>query len=296
MSYIKLLRPSHYTKNLFLFLPLFFSGNIFEWDMLIRVLAGFCCFSFMASVVYIINDVRDVESDRIHPEKKYRPIASGKVPVTAALVIGVVLLAGSVTAAYMLDIRFLITLGVYFVLNLMYSLGLKQISVVDISILSTGFLLRVISGGILADVEISHWILIMTFLLAFFLGLAKRRDDVVIFMESGQRMRKSVEGYNLEFINASMVIMGAVVIVAYIMYTISEDVIERLGTDKLFATSFFVILGIIRYLQITFVKQKSGNPTKVFLKDTVLQFIMAGWVISYFVILYAKYIDLPWAE
>lgn len=296
MSYIKLLRPSHYTKNLFLFLPLFFSGNIFEWDMLIRVLAGFCCFSFMASVVYIINDVRDVESDRIHPEKKYRPIASGKVPVTAALAIGVVLLAGSVTAAYMLDIRFLITLGVYFVLNLMYSLGLKQISVVDISILSTGFLLRVISGGILADVEISHWILIMTFLLAFFLGLAKRRDDVVIFMESGQRMRKSVEGYNLEFINASMVIMGAVVIVAYIMYTISEDVIERLGTDKLFATSFFVILGIIRYLQITFVKQKSGNPTKVFLKDTVLQFIMAGWVISYFVILYAKYIDLPWAE
>lgn len=296
MSYIKLLRPSHYTKNLFLLLPLFFSGNIFEWDMLIRVLAGFCCFSFMASVVYIINDVRDVESDRLHPEKKNRPIASGKVPVPVALAIGVVLLAGSITAAYMLDIRFLFTLGIYFVLNLMYSLGLKQISVVDISILSTGFLLRVISGGILADVEISHWILIMTFLLAFFLGLAKRRDDVVIFMESGQKMRKSIEGYNLEFINASMVIMGAVVIVAYIMYTISEDVIERLGTDKLFATSFFVILGIIRYLQITFVKQKSGNPTRVFLKDTVLQFIMAGWVISYFVILYAKYIDLPWAE
>src|SRR5690606_37377429 len=141
-------------------------------------------------------------------------------------------------------------------------------------------------GGVIAQVYISQWIVIMTFLLALFLGFAKRRDDVLLFMESGQKARKSIDGYNLEFINASMVIMAAVVIVAYLMYTLSEEVIIRFGTRHLYATSLFVILGIIRYLQITFVQQKSGNPTKILLRDVFIQLLLAGWIITFFVIIY----------
>lgn len=288
MEFIKLLRPSHYTKNLFLFLPLFFAGKLYELETLWKVGLGVLCFSLMASVVYILNDIQDVELDRSHPEKSKRPIASGKISVAWARITAIILFLGTSALAWWLLPEFLLVLGIYFIMNLLYSFKLKQISVVDITIIAVGFLLRVIAGGLLAQVEVSHWILIMTFLLALFLGLAKRRDDVLIYLDSGKRMRKALEGYNLEFINSSMVLMAGVVIVAYIMYTISPEVIERTGAENLYITSVFVILGIMRYLQITFVQNKSGNPVKILLKDLVLQAILVGWVLAFFLILYVE--------
>lgn len=285
--YFKLLRVSHWVKNLFMFLPLFFSGNILtDKREFLQVSMGFIFFSLIASSIYMINDLKDIESDRLHPEKKNRPFASGKVPVKTGILLSSLLFIGSITGAYFINLYFAGVLAFYFAMNIAYSMGLKHVSIVDISIIAIGFLLRIIAGGILAEVIISHWIVIMTFLLALFLGLAKRRDDVLIFLESGQKMRKSVDGYNLEFINASMVIMAAVIIVSYIMYTISEEVIARFHTEYLYATGLFVILGIIRYLQITFVLNKSGNPTKILLNDRFIQLVLMSWIIAFFLIIY----------
>lgn len=285
--YFKLLRVSHWVKNLFIFLPLFFSGNILtDVDGFLQVSLGFILFSLVASSIYMINDLKDIESDRLHPEKKHRPLASGKIPVKTGILLSSLLFIGSLTAAYLINVYFAAVLAFYFAMNIAYSMGLKHVAIIDITIIAIGFLLRVIAGGLLAEVYISHWIIIMTFLLALFLGMAKRRDDVLLFMQSGQKMRKSVDGYNLEFINASMVIMAAVVIVAYIMYTISEEVVERFHTEYLYATSVFVILGIIRYLQITFVLNKSGNPTKMLLSDRFIQLFLLGWIFTFFLIIY----------
>ncbi len=285
-SYLKLLRISHWSKNLFLFLPLFFSGQFIEHsDSILSLLIGFLCFSLTASVVYIINDLKDVEEDRLHPEKKHRPFAAGTVKTSTGFVLAVLILTTSLTTAYLLKPEFLVVVSIYFVLNLAYSLKLKHVPLLDISIIAVGFVLRVVAGGVIPDIFVSHWILMMTFLLALFLGLAKRRDDVKIFMESGKKMRKSIDGYNLEFINTGMVLMGGVTIVCYIMYTLSDEVVSRLG-NYLYLTSLFVILGVLRYLQITFVKENSGNPTKILLKDIFIQMVLVGFIISFVVLLY----------
>lgn len=285
----RLLRVNHWSKNLFMFLPLFFSGQFLMSGYKVLVVGmGFISFSLIASCIYIINDIRDREADRQHPEKKHRPFASGAVPVSAGYTMAIVLAALSLGFAAWLNPWFALILGVYFVMNILYSLGLKHVPILDVTIISAGFLLRIFAGGALAEVMISNWIVIMTFLLAMFLGFAKRRDDVMLYLESGQKMRKAIDGYNLEFINASMVIMAAVVIVSYLMYTMSEEVVMRIGTPHLYLTSIFVILGIIRYLQITFVQQKSGSPTRVLLRDLFIQLVLAGWILAFFIIIYAR--------
>jgi len=287
MLYFKLLRVSHWVKNLFIYLPLFFSGNILtDINGFILVSIGFILFSLIASSIYMINNLKDIESDRLHPEKKHRPFASGTIPIKIGIILSILLFVASLTSAYFINIYFASVLMFYFVMNIAYSLRLKHVAIIDITIIAMGFLLRVIAGGLLAEVVISHWIIIVTFFLALFLGLAKRRDDVLLFKESGQKMRKSVDGYNLEFINSSMVIMAAVVIVAYIMSTISEEVVQRFHTRYLYVTGLFVIIGIIRYLQITFVFNKSGNPTKILLSDRFIQFVLMGWIITFFLIIY----------
>jgi 4-hydroxybenzoate polyprenyltransferase len=285
--YIKLLRVSHWSKNLFLFLPLFFSGKFIEFPIwtIVDITLGVLCFSLTASVVYIINDLKDIEEDRLHPEKKHRPFAAGTVKINTGIALAILLLFAGMGLAYWLRPEFLMVLGFYFLMNLAYSLKLKHVPLLDITIIAVGFVLRIVGGGLIPDIYVSHWILLMTFLLALFLGFAKRRDDVKIFMESGKKMRKSVDGYNLEFINTGMSLMGGVTIVAYIMYTLSDEVVKRLG-NNLYLTSLFVILGVLRYLQITFVQEKSGNPTKVLLKDIFIQLILVGFIISFGVLLY----------
>jgi decaprenyl-phosphate phosphoribosyltransferase len=290
-SYTKLLRISHWSKNLFLFLPLFFSGIFIEnpWEA-VNIAIGFICFSLTASVVYIINDIKDVEDDREHPEKRHRPFAAGTVKIRSGIILAIFLLVTSVFVGYWLRPEFLAVLGAYFIINLAYSLKLKHVPLLDISIIAIGFVLRVVAGGVISQIYISHWILIMTFLLALFLGFAKRRDDVKIFLESGKKMRRSIDGYSLEFINTGMSLMGGVTIVSYIMYTLSDEVTNRLG-HHLYLTSLFVIIGVLRYLQITFVQEKSGNPTKILLKDVFIQLVLVGFVLTFGFLLYVNHIN-----
>lgn len=286
---LKLIRVKQWVKNLFLFIPSFFAGHIFETRELFMVLLGAVAFSFVASGVYVINDYRDREVDRIHPKKKFRPLASGEVKLSTAwaLMIGLIttglLLAGSV------NIIFFYLLAGYLVLNLGYSFGLKHVPILDLFIVSLGFLIRVYSGGVIAGLEITHWLSLMILLLALFLILAKRRDDLLINgkNKNGAVIRKSTTKYNLTYINSCITLLSAVMIVAYIMYTVSPEVTERFQSDYLFVTTIFVIAGIMRYLQIVFVEKNSGSPTNIFIRDKFILGTIVCWIISFYIIIYA---------
>ena len=215
-----------------------------------------------------------------------RAMASRTISVKQALVFFALALSAGITSAYFLGIKVFLVIIFYTLLNVLYSLKLKHIALLDVVIIAVNFVLRIITGGIVAHVPLSLWIILMAFLLSLFLALAKRRDDLVIFIRTSAKTRKTIDNYNLEFINASMIIMAAVTIVAYIMYAVSPDVISKTGTDKLYLTVFFVILGILRYLQITFVLEKSGSPTEVVLKDFFIQSCLAGWIFSFVILIY----------
>ena len=198
-NYFTLLRPQQWLKNLFVLAPLFFSGHLFELDRLFPCLLGMIAFSLNASSVYIFNDYRDVDKDKLHPAKRFRPLAAGSVPKNNALILFVLLSVVAFAFAYKISNMFCVTLAIYYALNIAYSMGLKALSLIDIFIVSSGFVFRVIGGGIICNIEISHWLFIMTFLLALFIALAKRRDDVLIELRSGEKMRHSISGYTLEF-------------------------------------------------------------------------------------------------
>ena len=292
MAYLSLLRPKDWAKNLFLFIPLFFSGDLFHWELYARLILGFIAFSLVASSIYIINDYRDIEDDRKHPEKKNRPLASGAVSKPAALVICILLLITGFAIAYFIRDKFLFVLGIYFVLNLAYSFGLKTIPILDIIIVAIGFVLRIKSGAVIAMIGLTEWLNIMVFLLALFMAIGKRRDDVLLKLSSGTDMRKSIKGYNLEYLNVVLSLVCAVIVVAYFMYTMSPDVIRRMGTYRLYYTCLFVLAGILRYLQIIFVHAAAGSPTRILYKDRFIQISILLWITSFYLIIYMKDVTL----
>jgi decaprenyl-phosphate phosphoribosyltransferase len=288
LEYLKLLRPKDWAKNLFLFLPLFFGREISNLHKVIYVSYGFIAFCCIASSIYIINDYRDREDDRKHPVKCKRPLASGAVSPTAALLICALLMILGFGLAWWIRDKFLFVLAIYFLVNLCYSMGLKSIAVLDIILLATGFVLRIKGGSVISYVPLSQWIVIMVFLLALFMAIGKRRDDVLLKLSLGTDMRKAVKGYNLEFLNVLLALVSAVIIVAYLMYTMSGETITRLGTYRLYYTCVFVMAGIIRYLQIIYLSADSGSPTKILYKDRFIQITLLLWIASFIVILYLK--------
>jgi len=291
VAYLKLLRPKDWAKNLFLFIPLFFAREFDNVSKLTQLFYGFIAFSCIASSIYIINDYRDREDDRKHPTKCKRPLAAGTVSPTAAIVICVILILGGFGLAYWIRDKFLFVLAIYFLVNLGYSLGLKNIPILDIILLAAGFVLRIKSGSVIAHVFLSEWIIIMVFLLAIFMAIGKRRDDVLLKLSSGTDMRKSIKGYNLEFLNVMLALVSAVIIVSYIMYCMSPEVEDRLGR-RLYYTCLFVMAGLMRYLQIIYVSSDSGSPTKILYKDRFIQLTLVLWIASFALILYLKDITI----
>jgi len=279
-SIIVLLRPEHYVKNLFIFAPLFFSFK-FNIINISNSLLAFFLFSLVASSAYVFNDLMDIDEDRNHPIKKLRPLADEKISFTSAKILIFSLAAIPLLIAATINMNLFFVLFLYLALNFMYSLKLKHITIIDISIIAAGFILRLFAGSFSINEDLSMWIIIMTFLLALFLALAKRRDDVLLAI-SGTKTRKNIDGYNLEFINSAMVLMSGIIVVAYILFTTSAETINKFHTEYLYVTSFFVILGILRYMQITFVEKDSGNPTYILYKDRFLQTIIISWLISFY--------------
>ena len=280
-NYIALLRITQWSKNFFIFLPLFFAMHLQESERFFKVSLAFIGFCLMASAVYIFNDLYDLAEDSQHPKKKHRPLPAGRITRGSAIGLMACLLALGLPIAYGLSLKMFYLCLFYIALNIAYSVKLKHVPILDIMVIAVGFVIRIFVGGVVGDVPIYMWIIIMTFLLALFMALGKRRDDMLIFMETNQNPRKSVDGYSLRFIDASMMIMAAVVLVAYLMYTVSPEIIAKFKTDKLYITSLFVLMGVMRYLQITLVEKNSGCPTTIFIKDLFIQLSVAGWIISF---------------
>lgn len=285
--YGKLLRVHQWIKNLFIFTPIFFGGAFLQSESLIKVVYGFLAFSIAASSIYIINDILDVKFDRLHPVKSKRPIASGQIPMPVAVSIAMILFGSAAIIAFFINENFGFLVLTYLFLNLLYTKKLKHIPIIDITCISIGFVLRVLSGGAIAGIVVSKWLVIMTFLLSLFLALGKRRDDILLEKDLGNQLRKAIKGYTLEFINASMMIMAAVLIVGYLMYVISPEITARITNPYFYFSVFFVIIGVLRYLQIAFVLEQTGSPTKIAYSDTFIQLVLAGWVVYFFFMLYS---------
>lgn len=285
-----LLRPQQWLKNVFIFLPLFFHGDLTNGSMLVKTVVAFICYCFAASSIYCFNDIYDVEADRKHPKKCKRPIASGAVSIPKAYCLMAVMFVLSLALAYFsLGDSSLAVIGVicfYYLMNIAYCVKLKQIALVDVFIIALGFVLRVVLGGVVNGIELSQWIVLMTFLLALFLAFAKRRDDVVLYQETGVLPRKNVNRYNLDFMNQAITIVATITLVAYVMYTVSDEVMQRFNSRYIYFTTVFVLAGILRYLQLTIVDVKSGSPTKVLMKDRFVQFCIGGWIISFLILIY----------
>jgi len=285
---LKLLRPKHWVKNLFLFIPLFFAGQVFNTSLYAELLLGFATFSLIASSIYIINDLKDIANDRIHPTKRFRPLAAGTVSRNTALILVPFLIVSGFAIALSISTKFTFIVFVYLCLNLAYTLGLKKISILDIIIVAIGFVLRVKGGSVITQIPLSQWTVVMVFLLALFIAIAKRRDDLVIKAKSGKDMRAASMRYNMEFLNTALSLISGIVVVAYLMFTLSPDVIERMGTYRLFYTSLFVIAGIFRYLQIALVDNNTGAPTDLLYKDRFIQIVILLWVLCFYLLIYFK--------
>jgi len=298
------MRPHQWIKNLFIFPALIFSRHLFDPAYFLKSMAAFWLFCIVAGGIYMFNDLMDLEEDKFHPRKKQRPIASGRISPALAKGLFAVFSVSGIAAAFTLDLNFGIVVSFYFVMNMGYSLGLKRVVIIDVLIVSMGFVLRAAAGGLVIDVEVSPWLLVCTTLLALFLVLAKRRHELILLderanmlvelsiatedTEKATKYRKSLDEYNPYFLDQMIGITTASTLMGYILYTLSEDAIKKFGGTDLIYTVPFVIYGIFRYLYLIHMKRQGGNPAMALLRDWPLMVDVALWGLSVVVVLYVN--------
>ncbi len=287
--FASLIRAKQYVKNLLIFAPIFFSHQLFNIKMILGAFVMFISMAFVSSFVYIINDIIDKDRDKNHPKKSKRPIQSGKIGIKKALLIGIIFLSIGLTIALVYNIYAFYILLFYLILNIFYCLKGKNIAIIDIIIISIGYVLRLFLGSISVynsldnGITLSKWIIIMTFLLALFLSISKRYDDLTY---NDLTLRESIKKYNKQFIEVTMGILASVIIVSYIQYTIDLDIINQFSSNYLYLTSVFVIMGLLRYLQLTFVEKASHSPCDIIYKDNFLKISILLWIISFVGVIY----------
>lgn len=275
----RLARPRQWVKNAFVFAPLFFTPAAISWESLYVVTQVFVGFCLISSAVYCFNDYRDRESDRKHPVKKNRPLATGEVGVASAIVFAVVLAFAGLAIVVLAAPGAGFYVLLYVAANIAYSMVLKRYPIIDVLTISVGFVLRIYAGAAALDLTPTVWIQICAGLLALFIALAKRRDDLV--REVGAEHRESLEGYSKPFLDTCVVVTLSVLLVSYLIFTADREAMERLGSDKLFLTTPYVIAGLFRYLQLMLVYERSGSPTDLLFNDRFLMASVAAWVASF---------------
>lgn len=292
-KYFKLLRVEQWIKNLFVFVPLFFSGNITNLDLLGKSIFAFVIFSLIASTVYIVNDYSDIESDRKHPLKRRRPLASGVISKSTAVAVFVLLIGLSITLIILGQYffhqnfwKFATIIGLYFFMNLAYTFKLKHVAIIDVSIIALGFVLRVLAGGYATGIEISQWAILLTFVLALVLAIGKRRGELINAQVSG-KTRRSLDGYNVQFADIALSISCTLVIVCYLMFTLSPEVQAKFH-PRVFFTVIFVVFAILRYLQQTLVYNRTESPTKIIYRDKYIQVTLVLWIAAFLLQIYFK--------
>jgi decaprenyl-phosphate phosphoribosyltransferase len=284
---LRLFRPGQWLKNAFVFMPLIFSQHLFDKEYILLSVIAFFAFSFSSSCIYVINDIVDIEADRLHPTKSKRPIASGEISVSLSFGAAIFLLAVSLFLGFSLSKLFAGILLFYIAMQLLYSFKLKQVVIVDVFIIAIGFMLRVFSGAVAIDVVISHWLIITTMFLSLFLAVSKRRSELVMIQNLKiETKRKVLTDYDITFLNLALVIAATGMALSYSLYTMSERTIAMFGTDYLIYTTIFVLFGILRYLFLVVSKDEGENPISILIKDvlTTVNFIL--WIVACVVIIY----------
>jgi len=268
------LRPTQWIKNLVVFAGIIFSRNLSNWTMLAQVWATFFAFCAVVGAGYLINDILDRESDRVHPKKKNRPIASGRLSPGAAATVALILLVTAITAAYFVDPWLPVFLVSYLALQLCYALLLKHIVIVDVLVISAGFVLRAVAGTVVIHVTISAWLIICTMLLALFLALAKRRAELVLLEEEAGTHRRNLDHYSIELIDQMTGVTASATLVSYALYTFTAFEQSR----GMMVTIPFVLYGIFRYLYLVHKHLRGGSPEQVLLTDWPLLINVVLWV------------------
>ena len=287
-SVIRSLRPNQWTKNFFVFAALVFAQKVFERRLVLRTIAAFAVFCVLSGALYLVNDVVDIDEDRVHPKKSKRPIAAGLLRTDTAVGLAAALSAASLIASYALGWRFFIACALYFVLQLAYSLKLKHVVILDVFIVSSGFVLRVIGGGLVIGVPLSSWLLICTTLLALFIAMNKRRHELVLLEDNASDHRPILREYSPYLLDQMISVVTASTVMAYCLYTVSEDTVKKFGTSNLIVTTPFVLYGIFRYLYLVHQKGKGGSPEELILKDRPLAAAVVLWIASVVAVLYLR--------
>lgn len=284
--YFRLLRPAHWAKNVFVLAPLVFAQQLTEPVAVRRALLALTSFCLASSAVYIFNDIRDRAEDRLHPLKRNRPIAAGTVSVASAGLLGGLLAASAIAMAIALGRDFLIILVVYLILNQLYSAGLKHVVILDVMIVSLGFVLRVLAGGAAIQVRVSAWLLLCTFLIALFLAFSKRRHELQLLADTASNQRPVLSHYSSSFLDQMINVVTASTVVAYAMYAISPETAERFHTRDLIYTIPMVLFGIFRYLYLIYQRPSSRNPTEALLHDMPFLLNILAWAVAVLWIVY----------
>jgi len=280
VNLVRLARPKQWIKNFFVFAPLLFSRNIFHLEQLIPAVEAFFIFCLTSSAVYVINDIFDAESDRVHPKKKYRPIASGEISVRTAVIFVVILAAAVILTTYHMRVIFSFFILLYFITNLLYSMKVKSIVLLDVFFISFGFVLRVLGGAAAIDVVVSSWMALTTIFISLFLAISKRRGELsqIVNNENIEKQRKVLKDYSVDFADQLNTIAAAGTIISYALYTLSERTVTMFNTDKLIFTTPFVIYGIFRYMFLMHKKNMGESPTSIVTKDIPLVINVFLWL------------------
>ncbi len=294
---IQSLRPHQWTKNLVVFAAVGLSKHLFEAEPVLRALGAFAVFCGLSSTVYLFNDVADVERDRLHPSKRLRPIASGRLAVRTAVLWALLIGGGSLLASAAVGSTFLTCAAIYLALNLAYSFRLKEVVIVDVLSVSLGFVLRAVAGAAAIPVQISDWALICTILLALFLTLCKRRHELVSLSDGAAEHRKILAEYSPYLLDQMIAVVTASCVTAYAFYTTAPETHEKFQTNRLTWTIPFVLYGIFRYLYLVHQKEQGGSPSDLLLTDRPLLLAVGLWAITVVAIVYtAQGVPTPLAH
>ncbi|HHT9107232.1 MAG TPA: decaprenyl-phosphate phosphoribosyltransferase [Candidatus Wunengus sp. YC63] len=287
LKYVLLsMRPEQWIKNFFVFTALLFSKNLLNPSKDIEAIIGFVIFCMVTGCAYMVNDLVDLEKDKLHPVKSRRPLASGKLKKETALKIIVLVCLASLFFAFYMNILFGFIVLAYFLLNIGYSIYLKNIVIIDVVSIAAGFVLRVLGGAVIISVVASQWLILCTILLSLFLGFSKRRHELILLEDSATSHRKVLEHYSPYFLDQMIAVVTASTLICYALYTMSRDTVEKLGTSKLIYTIPFVLYGIFRYLYLVHQKEEGGSPTEIMFTDKPMIINLCLWVISSVVFIY----------
>jgi 4-hydroxybenzoate polyprenyltransferase len=286
---VQLLRPHQWIKNGFVLAPIVFSRELFLTDAVGSALRAFGAFCMAASAVYVINDIVDVEADRAHPVKRKRPLAAGTISKPQAYLVFGLVITFAILLSFPLHPYFQLSVAAYFLLNMAYSLKLKEVVLLDIFVIATGFMLRVLGGAYAIQVQVSNWIILCTMFISLFLGFAKRRGEILLLQRSGQNSeRKVLSSYTVTFIDQMITISATATVISYALYTVAPRTVDMFGTERLIYTTGLVIFGIFRYLYLIHMKDSTENPASAVLSDKPILLVTLVWLVTCVLIIYGS--------